>query len=216
MADSTSTFAKQINDLAVRVGKECRLIYAKIGSANLTTTEKTTLIGAINELDAAVKANDGDIIAIQTALTALQTTVSGLIDDTAASTTKVYSSSKVDSQITAAKQAVKNDLLGGAGEAYDTLKELADLIETNKTAIEALQTIAAGHVKYNAAQSLTDEQKAQARTNIGAIAASDVNLTEVNNSIAANTTAINGLKTNLGDLNTDFVAAFEAELAKTE
>ena len=216
MTDSTSTFAKQINDHPVRFRKECRLIYAKIGSANLTTTEKTTLIGAINELDAAVKANDGDITAIQTALTALQTTVSGLIDDTAASTTKVYSSSKVDSQITAAKQAVKNDLLGGAGEAYDTLKELADLIETNKTAIEALQTIAAGHVKYNAAQSLTDEQKAQARTNIGAIAASDVNLTEVNNSIAANTTAINGLKTNLGDLNTDFVAAFEAELAKTE
>ena len=96
------------------------------------------------------------------------------------------------------------------------MKELADLIETNKTAIEALQALAAGHVKYDAAQDLTDEQKAQARTNIGAIAASEVNLTEVNNKIAANTTEINGLKTSLGDLSTDFVAAFEAELAKTE
>lgn len=212
----TETFSKQINNLAVRVGKECRLIYAKIGKAALTTAEKNSLIGAINELDAAVKSNDGDITAINTAITNLQSAVSGLIDDTTASTTKVYSSSKVDSQITAAKQAVKDDLLGGAGTAYDTLKELADLIETNKTAIEALQALAAGHVKYDAAQNLTDEQKAQARTNIGAIATSEVNLTEVNNKIAANTTEINGLKTSLGDLSTDFVAAFEAELAKTE
>lgn len=210
------TFSKQINDLAIRVGKECRLIYAKIGKSALTTTEKTTLIGAINELDAAVKSNDGDISTINTALTALQTKLNGIIDDTSASTTKVYSSSKVESQITAAKQAVKNDLLGGAGAAYDTLKELSDLIETNKTAIEALKTIAAGHVKYDGAQELTNEQKAQARTNIGAVAASEINLTEVNNKIAANTKEISGLKTSLGDLSTNFVAVFEAELAKTE
>lgn len=210
------TFSKQINDLAIRVGKECKLIYAKIGKSALTTTEKATLIGAINELDAAVKSNDGDISTINSALTALQTKLNGIIDDTSASTTKVYSSSKVESKITAAKQEVKNDLLGGAGAAYDTLKELADLIETNKTAITALQTIAAGHVKYDAAQVLTDEQKAQARTNIGAVAASEINFTEVNNKIAANTKEISGLKTSLGNLSTDFVAAFEAELAKTK
>lgn len=210
------TFSKQINDLAIRVGKECRLIYAKIGKSALTTTEKATLIGAINELDAAVKSNDGDISTINSALTALQTKLNGIIDDTKASTTKVYSSSKVESKITAAKQEVKNDLLGGAGAAYDTLKELADLIETNKTAIEALQTIAAGHVKYDAAQVLTNEQKAQARTNIGAVAASEIDLTEVNNKIAANTKEISGLKTSLGNLSTDFVAAFETELAKTK
>lgn len=210
------TFSKQINDLAIRVGKECKLIYAKIGKSALTTTEKATLIGAINELDAAVKSNDGDISTINSALTALQTKLNGIIDDTSASTTKVYSSSKVESKITAAKQEVKNDLLGGAGAAYDTLKELADLIETNKTAITALQTIAAGHVKYDAAQVLTDEQKAQARTNIGAVAASEINFTEVNNKIAANTKEISGLKTSLGNLSTDFVAAFETELAKTK
>ena len=210
------TFSKQINDLAIRVGKECRLIYAKIGKSALTTTEKATLIGAINELDAAVKSNDGDISTINSALTALQTKLNGIIDDTSASTTKVYSSSKVESKITAAKQEVKDDLLGGAGAAYDTLKELADLIETNKTAIEALQTIAAGHVKYDAAQVLTNEQKAQARTNIGAVAASEIDFTEVNNKIAANTKEISDLKTSLGNLSTDFVAAFETELAKTK
>lgn len=39
---------------------------------------------------------------------------------------------------------VKNDLLNGAGAAYDTLKELGDLIDDNADAIEALETIASG------------------------------------------------------------------------
>ena len=37
---------------------------------------------------------------------------------------------------------VKNDLLNGAGEAYDTLKELGDLINDNQDAIGALETVA--------------------------------------------------------------------------
>lgn len=36
---------------------------------------------------------------------------------------------------------VKNDLLNGAGEAYDTLKELGELIDENKDALEALEEI---------------------------------------------------------------------------
>lgn len=39
---------------------------------------------------------------------------------------------------------VKNDLLNGAGTAYDTLKELGDLIDDNADAIDALETIASG------------------------------------------------------------------------
>lgn len=39
---------------------------------------------------------------------------------------------------------VKNELLNGAGGAYDTLKELGDLIDTNTDAIDALEQIAAG------------------------------------------------------------------------
>lgn len=38
---------------------------------------------------------------------------------------------------------VKNDLLNGAGGAYDTLKELGELIDTNVDAIDALETVAA-------------------------------------------------------------------------
>lgn len=39
---------------------------------------------------------------------------------------------------------VKNDLLNGAGAAYDTLKELGDLIDDNTDAIEALDRVASG------------------------------------------------------------------------
>lgn len=52
---------------------------------------------------------------------------------------------KVDASLTEAKtyaDLVKNDLLNGAGEAYDTLKELGDLIDDNQDAITALETIA--------------------------------------------------------------------------
>ena len=38
---------------------------------------------------------------------------------------------------------IKNDLLNGAGTAYDTLKELGDLIDENTDAIDALETVAA-------------------------------------------------------------------------
>lgn len=49
-----------------------------------------------------------------------------------------------DTAATTAAAQVKNDLLNGAGTAYDTLKELGDLIVDNTDAIEALETIASG------------------------------------------------------------------------
>lgn len=60
--------------------------------------------------------------------------------------TKSDASSKLLEAKTYADSAatkVKNDLLNGAGGAYDTLKELGDLIDDNQDAIEALETIAA-------------------------------------------------------------------------
>lgn len=56
--------------------------------------------------------------------------------DTALASAKTYADS--------AAATVKNDLLNGAGIAYDTLKELGDLIDDNKDAIDALETIASG------------------------------------------------------------------------
>lgn len=229
--------------LATRIGTECKTLRAEIQAqaakvgdlTTLTGTQKTTVVAALNEQIAALKA--------------LETEVSELtqIDDTQASASTTYSSSKITSEITAAKQAVKDDLLGGAGTAYDTLKELAELIQTNQDAITALQALAAGHVKYDGAQELTDAQKTQARSNIGAASASDLetvytrveanetaiaakasqaDLNAANTKIAANTTAIaskasqadlEALEAKIGDADSaDFVATFEAALQATE
>lgn len=43
-----------------------------------------------------------------------------------------------------AAAAVKNDLVNGAGPAYDTLKELGVLIDENTDAIDALEIVATG------------------------------------------------------------------------
>lgn len=61
--------------------------------------------------------------------------------DTALASAKTYADS--------VGTTVKNDLLNGAGAAYDTLKELGDLIDTNTDAIEALNTVAAGKADSN-------------------------------------------------------------------
>lgn len=60
--------------------------------------------------------------------------------------TKSDASTKLTEAKTYADNAVatvKNDLLNGAGAAYDTLKELGDLIVDNQDAIDALETVAA-------------------------------------------------------------------------
>lgn len=220
---NVSPLSAQINNLAVRIAKECKLIYIKLGdTTQLNTDNAESLVKAINSLKInfdnamlAINANSADIDAAETAIAALQERLNSIINDTLASTTTVYSSSKVDSEITKAKQEVKNDLLGGAGTAYDTLNELAELIESNQDAITALQNLAAGHVKYDDAQELTDAQKKQARDNINAVSQDEIDFSAIEATIASNKSEVDTLKADIGDLNTNFVTTFEAELNNT-
>lgn len=156
MAEISKSLESRVSEFAARTGQEIKKVRGEIATGNT----------AAEALTQRVAANEG-------AITALQGEVAKKveIDDAQASGTKTYSSQKVEAKITAAKQSVKDDLLGGAGEAYDTLKELADALVTNKDAITALQQIAQGHVQFDKAQSLNDEQKKQARANIGALSA---------------------------------------------
>lgn len=55
-----------------------------------------------------------------------------------------------------AAATVKNDLLNGAGTAYDTLKELGDLIDDNKDAIDALEDVAAGKANATHSHAIAD------------------------------------------------------------
>ncbi len=111
---------------------------------------------------------------------------SSVIDDAnAAGTVTTFSASK----ITTLLDALKADLLGGADAAFDTLKELQTAILNDQTGISALLTAVDKRVRFDAVQALTAQEQEQARDNIGAVSVLDI-----------------------GNANTDFVAAFEAAL----
>ena len=157
----------QLNSFVLRVAEEFNTVKGRTGTLTaLTTTDKSSLVAAINELK----------VAIVTAV---------MIDDLQVSTTTTYSSNKVVTLL----DALKADILGGADPAYDTLLELQQALQNDQSGIAALTSAIDKRVRFDAAQTLTVLEQQQARTNIGAVAATDI-----------------------GDVATDFVAIFEAAL----
>lgn len=152
--------------------------------ATLTTTAKGNLVAALNEIHALAQAGGGAGVQI---------------DDLAGNgdTDVVWSADKAFDAIEAAKVAVKNELLDGAGTAYDTFKELQDLLVGQDDAVAALTTAVGNRVRFDQAQVLTSEQQAFARDNIGAAEAAD---------LAALVAAV-------GDTEEDLVAAYTAAKA---
>ena len=100
-------------------------------------------------------------------------------------TPHAYSSSKIVTLL----DALKAEILGGADAAYDTLVEIQQLLQNGTSGLDALLAAVNNRVRFDAAQTLTAPEQAQARSNIGAVAASDV-----------------------GNTDTDFVAVFEGAL----
>lgn len=190
-----TTLSNQISALATQVGSDVKTILANIGSLDdLTTDQKTSLVVAINSLKAAIAQ--------------VEENLGAQINDSETGATTTWSSEKINSAITSAINA----LINGAPSALDTLQELAAAIETNQDAISALQSIAAGHVKYDAAQQLTTEQQAQARTNIGAASAGDLTtlrgtVTTLSGTVSQNTAAIGQNTTSIGTLGSLTTAA---------
>lgn len=121
----------------------------------------------------------GQITTINTALTNLNTQAAALINDAVASSTTVYSSDKVI-QLNA---TLKAEILGGASEAFDTLKEIQTALTNDTTALGELLSAVNNRVRFDAEQVLTVAQKLTACTNIG-----------------------------IGDPDVDLVAAFNAAL----
>ncbi len=125
---------------------DSRLTAAENSISTLTTT--VTALGT-------GKASQADMLAAQAAITALQTQMG---------------TGTVDQRISDAVNTMRDNILNGAGAAFDTLKELADLITANSDLITSLNNVAAGRVAFDKAQNLTSEQQATARTNIAAAA----------------------------------------------
>ena len=122
----------------------------------------TTLLKQVNTT---LKGNQGDLTKLSTAdktslvnaLNELKTTIDNKtsINDSQATTANTWSATKISNEIT---QAI-NTLINGADSSSDDFKELADKIT-------ALAQVDNGLVSANQAQAFTEQQKAQARSNI--------------------------------------------------
>lgn len=156
------SLATNVTDLATRVATEAKALRTLLNgnAANnsaLTTTAKSNLVAAINELHAEVQAAAGGAAGI---------------NDSAPSTTSTYSSTKIESVVAAVVDA--------APGALDTLNELAAALGDDANFAATVNAALGNRVRYDAAQALTAPQAAQARSNIGAASAADVGDTTTN------------------------------------
>ena len=148
-----STLQARITDLATRMATECKSLRTLINAnqsdlSALTTTDKTSLIAAINTLQAAI----GYIQSGQVT-----------INDASSGGTITLSATKIASEI----QAAKNALTNGAAAALDTLAELAAALGNDANFASTTTTALSNRLRFDAAQTLTAAQKTQACANIG-------------------------------------------------
>lgn len=139
-----------------RIAQEINALRAERGALTaLTTTDKTSIVAAINEVQAALGATNS----------------TALIDDASTSATdKTLSVAEIGARL----QTAIDNLLDGAPTALDTLNELAAAITANDGDIAGILTSIGNRVRFDAVQSLTTAQKTQARSNIDAVGVADV------------------------------------------
>lgn len=156
-----ATLQVRLQDLATRVATETKSIRTLLnGNAAsniaLITTAKTSLVAAINELKTEV-----DTLAASGGAT--------INDASTSSATQTYSINKIIADIADARAAVKAEILGGAGAAYDTLKELEDLFASTGADLSGITTALGNRLRFDAAQTLTAQQKVTANANAGSL-----------------------------------------------
>ena len=154
------TLEQRLIALAQAIGADIKSLRAAAGALSaLNTTNKASLVAAINELQALVSGSAG-----------------AAINDNAGdgATNVTWSANKIFDTIEAAKAAVKSDLTNGAGAALDTLAELATALGNDPNFSATLATQIANRVRFDAAQTLTVPQQTQARANIGAQSAAAI------------------------------------------
>ena len=146
-----STLETNLKNAFTRVATECKALRTLVNGnatdlSSLTTTNKASLVAAVNELKAA-----------------LDSVGSVAINDAATNTTDTWSSSKINTQI----NSVLNGVLDGAPDALNTLNELAAAMGDNASFATTITTALGNRVRYDAAQTLTAGQITQACANIG-------------------------------------------------
>lgn len=146
----------KIIQLAQAIGTDVKALNVKVGDiSSLPTTAKTDLVVSIVELFGMI----GDV----------ENNVVNLIDDTAIAgvVDKTWSADKILEFVQTASSSLKDEILDGAGEALDTLKELADALGNDPNFAATIAAEIANRVRFDQAQTLTAAQKKFACTNIG-------------------------------------------------
>ena len=121
-------FSQIITGFAEFVGIKDKEIITIIGAlSSLTTTQKGSIVDAINELKQTITALSGS---------------SAGIDDTSTGDSSTLSSKKIIELVNQAKTDAKSEILGGNVAAeLDTIKELADALNGIKTGEDGLNKL---------------------------------------------------------------------------
>ena len=139
------TQQQRITELAQAIAQDIKELKAAQGLLdNLSTTNKKSLIEAINELYAAI-------------------TNTTAIDDSTEELTTTWSSTKIKESITTAI----SELVNGSDSALDTLKELADALGNDANFAATLAEQMGKRVRVDAAQTFTVAEQAQGCANLG-------------------------------------------------
>lgn len=150
-----------LRNLVQRIANEVKALRTLINGnqsdlSSLATVQKANLVAALNELKTEI-----DILASSEG--------GATINDGSPSTAYVWSSSKTSSEISAAIDA----LVDGAPGLLDTLEELSAALGDDPNFAATTATALGNRVRVDINnQGLTTEQQGNARTNIGAAAAS--------------------------------------------
>ncbi len=152
------TTATNITNAIQAIGNNAKAIKTLINGntadlSSLTTTAKTNLVAALNELK-------GNITTLQTNLAS-----AAVIDDVTTVTNKTWSSSKINDTINSAITA----LTTGAPAALNTLDELASALGDDANFAATVTASLGNRLRFDSSQTLTAPQKIQANTNLGSV-----------------------------------------------
>lgn len=152
------SLSTNLNNLSTRLGTESKALRTLLNGnaadlSALATTNKSSLVAALNELSALINAVQG-----------------ADINDGVTATTTVWSSQKTNDVIVTAI----NQILGGASAAFDTLLELQTALQGEQGQTTAILSALGKRLAVDQAQSFTAPEKAQGLANLGAIASADI------------------------------------------
>ena len=212
--------------LAQAVGADIKTLRNTVGVlANLTTTSKSDIVTALNEVLSKSNTNAnaiGTLASLTTtaksnlvaALNEVQASVSSmdltsLINDAAVAgvVDKTFSADRILSLVA---NSISN-LVGSSPTALDTLRELAAALGDNPNFATTIATSLGNRVRVDAVQTFTALEQDQARSNINAASTASVTVAKAAADAAQATADATNLA--LGDTNFDLAQAYTAAKA---